>query len=287
MKHLLLLLLATPALAQLPTHSEGPQLGYFASYRDNRFDFGISAKGSMRLLPADSSRKPGPFLSGRYLMEILPLVMETRTDGKTGLRRIDPQSLESAEDITDKLEKTTIRGKVSGGASIEVDVEQNRGNLLMGGKLLDPGPLKTPLRFGIQIKVPNLMTTGDQQALSKLSKAKEDDRKAQRELRDLMRKFRDDRVIIRWSDDKQETFKLADEIDAEAKTVNGAGIEELRLESARYRNRRVTFTAQTGTTLVLTPTRPGTLLAGFTLMWSPAEVVDESAPAKRLAISVR
>jgi hypothetical protein len=286
MKLLLMLFMAVPALAQLPAIGEGPCLGFFAAHRDNRIEFGIASNGELRFMPAISGKPAGPFLSGRYTMTILPRVMDTRSDGKPSVRKVEIPSLESPDQPADRLEKTTIRGKVTGGAAFEIHVEQNRGSILLAGRLLEPGKLKNPQPFALQIKVPNLMTGGEKETLAKFNKAKEDDRKAQRERRDFMREFRDDRVMVRWSDGKQEVFKLGDGIDDRAKAINGPGIEELRLESERYGGRRIFFTAEPGSKLVLTPTRQGTLLAGFTLDWTPVPAGGEGK-LSRLAISVR
>ncbi|RPJ34997.1 MAG: hypothetical protein EHM17_04515 [Verrucomicrobiaceae bacterium] len=58
-----------------------------------------------------------------------------------------------------KFEQVKFRAKVKGGATFEVMVEQNRGNILIGGRVVDPGPLTGKLRFVLTGGSPRFYTT--------------------------------------------------------------------------------------------------------------------------------
>ena len=274
------------AVAQLPTFSEGDRLGYFASYGDNRMEFGILADGTVRLMPTLADGLSASFRSGKYVLEISPRLVSTASSGKTTRHRVVPESLTTDGAVTDKFEQATIRGEVTGGAKFEFPLQQNRGVLLMGGGLAAGQDLKTPHQFEIELKVPAQMTSGKLDTLSKLTQAAATDRAAKRELRDFMRDFRDDRLTVRRIDGTETRYPLAEPVEGGAEAITGPGIAELELQSSVYEARRIVITAEKGSALSLATTRENMLQPGFTLTWKTDPAKDPEAKT-RLAISVR
>jgi len=280
------LVVHAPAAAQLPSFNEVPLLGYFATYNDRNVEFGINVNSGVRLMPNLSGQLSATFTVGTYALDITPRLIAMNPDGTTTNRRITPESLEADTPVTDKFEKTTIRGQVTGGGSFEFTLEQNRGVLIMGGRMLNPEEVNPPHRFAIEIKVPAQLTSGNLNTLSKLTAAEPDDSRARREHREFMRQFRSDRIALRWIDQQSGRFQLTETFDDDATAINGPGIAELELQSHIYRARRLVINAENGSAITLTPTREGMLQPGFTLLWMNDPEKDPDAKA-RVAIAVR
>ena len=280
-------LLHQPAAAQLPTFSEGDNLGYFATYNDSRMQFGITAGGELRLMPTLSRGFSASFQSGTYALEIAPRVIAAAADGKETRRRIVDTSLTTDGAVTDKFGQATIRGEFTGGVKFEFPLQQNKGVLLIGGRLAEGQEFKTPHRFELEIKVPAQLSKARLDTLSKLTQGASGDRAARRELRDFMRDFRDDRLSVRRIDGTEARYPLADPIEGGVAAVNGAGIAELELQSGIYEARRLVITAENGSALaIVATTRENQLLPGFILAWKSDPAKDPEAKA-RMAISVR
>lgn len=268
-----LLLVATgvqPAGARLPALEVQPWLAYYAVFANKHFQFGITSQGKIILTPSGTKNDPvRPSLA--IPMEIT--VAEIRPDGSASVRKLQPESLESTQPATAKLEKTVIRGTVTGGASFELILEQNRGVISLGGRLLDPGSrTKNPLRFSLRVKFPSAYPFDRQ-----------DDKKEEREFR---KKTGDDHLDLTWTDGQRKKQPFDRKLDATAKDLNGPGIAAAEVDISAYKGKRFLFTATPNSSMTLSNNKAAPLHEGFTLHWLPDPAKDPDGKS-RLLIEVR
>ncbi len=156
------------AFAQLPALVNHDRLGYFVSYERRSFQFGISSVGEITLEIIGSSGKPMGFTRA---VKIEPVIMDL-SDPKPYAKKFLADSLTTTQQATDKPEKITFRGKVTGDAEFEITIEFKGDEIMMGGKLVNPGTLKTPVfQIDTRFQQPYKSTAED-----KLESATEKDR---------------------------------------------------------------------------------------------------------------
>lgn len=253
------------AFAQLPQLERKPWLGYHLAIESRRYDFGLEATGKGSIFPKNKS---GKRISKALTLTFTVSVEETLPDGKIITRKIQPATLESAGDATDKLEKSTIRGQVTGGASFELHFENHRGVTSVGGRLTDRGPnAQNPMRLVIRINVPRVY-------------------KGSQTTRSFKQRTEDDRVTIRWTDGKRRKLTPNDKVRADSEEINGPGISEIRVDLAGYQGKRIEFSATENSRITLWNRTFQKLHNGFTINWSPDPEKDPDAES-RLSFRIR
>lgn len=265
-----------PAHAQLPALGEQPWLGYFAVHSGSRQIFGIDSFGEMQLRPVHSDN-PGPL---KYTVKISPRILETAPSGKTTAKKVIADSLETSDEATGNLRKTTYRGKVTGGASFEVTVEQQRDIIYVTGRLLDPGTIKNPLQMAISVKMP-VLYPGDLEPFAGLS-----EREKKREEKALADKLKGDRASFKWTDGKSLKLDTSEGADVTDEKLSGPGIASLELESTVFRKRKFMIDASPGTMMTARRPEAAALLKGFELQWVVDAAKDPDGKA-RLALQFR
>jgi hypothetical protein len=257
-----------PVSAELPFLNEKPWLGYFVGFESKDYRFGVTNKGRASIVPFDKNGKP---VGSNLSPAVDFLVQEVWADGSTVTKKIDLGSLTTEDSPNDDLEKSAFRGKTSGGASFEAVIEENRGVISLGGRLLDPGKLKQPVRFVIRVK------------FGSFYKVDNDDRKAQRT---ALKRISDDRLNLKWTDGKRVKVKFVDPMDATSKEINGPGVCAIRLETDAHRGKRFEFTASENSVMQLGNTRDTPLYQGFYIdwIWDPAKDPEGKA---RLSFEVK
>lgn len=259
-----------PLAAQLPGLDDPPWFGHFAGYSNRRLDFGITSHGKMTLFPKD---RQGDRVAKKLTLPIDLIVEETLPDGKILTRKIQPATLTSTSTSTANLEAITVTGKVTGNASFELNIEQNRGDISIGGRITDPGPLtKNPLQLAVRTRFPSAYRAPSGGSKQKQKKFDE--------------KIEDDRLILKWTDGERKRQSLDEAVDAAASEINGPGIASARIEIDAYRDRRFEFTATTGSTIRLSNPQTAPLHKGFTIDWRPDPAKDPQAKS-RLVIEIR
>ncbi len=249
--------------------NEVPWLGHFAVFANKRFQFAVTAQGKITLIPIGDNDKP---VANSLEIPIEVTVEEIRPDGKITVKKVQPKSLESAQPATEKLEKVVLRGKVTGDASFELTLEQVRGVVSVGGRVLDSGTLtKNPLRFSIRIKFP--------------SPYRYDKRRDKREQKAFEKKIEDDRLDLTWSDGKRKKQSFDEKVDASSKELNGSGIAAAEIEISAYKGRKFEFIASQNSTIALSNEK-GPLHEGFEIQWLPDPAKDPQGKA-RLSLEVR
>lgn len=259
------------AHAQLPSLNEPPWLGYYAAYANKRFQIGLSSKGNITLTPMNEKGDPVSF---QLAIDIDAGIEETMPDGKVVMRQIKAETLAAKEPATDELEKVLVTGKVTGDAAFELNIEQTRGIIFIGGRMTDPGTLtKNPLRFALRLRIPTLYKNH-----------KAEDKRAEKA---FAKKIEDDRIDMKWTDGKRakQTFEKALLVDGN-KEINGPGITSLELEAGAYKGRRFVFTASPNSSMNLWNAKEQPLHEGFTINWKADAEKDKDGKA-RIAIDVK
>jgi hypothetical protein len=249
--------------AQLPNLSEQPWIGYFVGYENARYRFGVSGVGKLLLTPMIGRNQPiSPFLA----VDIQVGILETLPDGKTVMKQIKVDSLESSEKPTDELEKIVLRAKVTGDAAFETTIEQVRGVISIGGRIVDPGTLKNPLKFVVRATFPTIYRN------TVLT-----DKRAEKA---FLKKIEDDEIALKWTDGSRKKISFDKAVLASTPEFNGPGIAEIEVESAGYRGSTFVFAATEGSSMTLWNSKESQLHEGFSINWFADPEKDKDGKAR-------
>jgi hypothetical protein len=252
--------------AMLPSLDDHPWTGYFVGCDSRRHEFGLTSQGKMVLRAKDSK---GNALGRKAEIPITIAIEEIGPNGKSTVKKIDPGSLESEQEMTDNFEKVVVTGKVTGDASFEVILEHSRGKISLGGRILDPGTLTaSALRFSFRVKIPNVY-----------SRVKKETKKEQK---DFERRIKDDRVILKWTNKKRVKVPLDEDVDASSKEINGPGIASIQVELSTYKGRKLEFAASENSMIQLANRKPAPINQGFIVNWLPDPAKDPEGKARFL-----
>jgi len=275
------LLLAVCALqsasAQLPSLEGENWLGYFVGYKSSRYIFGVNSQGEMGFNPDE---KQGLVSIKKF--SIKPVVQEILPDGRCVDKTMNPESLETTDSATEKFDKVVFRGKVTGDAKFEVTVEQNRGMIFIGGRILEPGNLKNPLRFAVSVKTPIFFKNGENPAKADGEKPKKDPKKGKSPLD----KLENDRLTLKWVDGKRVKKTIVEELDLASPEINGPGISEVEIDTQAFKGRKIMFNASPNSAMTLKNANSAPIYNGFSINWVPDAAKDPKGEA-RLAINAR
>jgi hypothetical protein len=258
------------ACAQLPALESRQWLGYFAVFANRHCQFCLSTQGKISLKPIGDKDEP---VAKTLQIPIEIIIEEIRPNGKSTVKQIKPETLVSEQHPTAKLVTTVIRGKVTGDASFEITLEQNRGVISLGGRLPDPGTLtKNPLRFSLRVYFPSAYPHENQ-----------NDKNAAKA---FQKKIKDDHINLTWTDGKRQTHSFDKKINASSKEINGPGIATAEIENSAYQGKKFRFTTAANATMTLSNTNPGPLHKGFAILWLPDPAKDSGGKA-RLSFEVK
>lgn len=257
------------ARAELPLMHEKEWFGHFLGFQNKSYAFGITDKGKAMIRVLD---KKGAPLAQRLNISVDFVMEEDFPSGKVTSRTIRPESLESAHPASSEIRNAVIRGKVTGGGSFEIFLHEDRGILSLGGRVLESGSPKNPLRFSILLKFPEAYP-----------RAELEDRK---QIRAFGNKLKDDRMFLTWTDSKRFRQSISDEIDAGTAEVNGSGIALMQLEYSTYGGHKFEVAATGNSTIKLSNSGKAPLHTGFDLIWT-ADAEKDPAGEARLVLGVR
>lgn len=259
-----------PLSAQLPSLGDGDNLGYFVVARSKSSSFGITSDGKTSIKVLDIK---GTAVNNQLTIGINFNVTETTPDGKKVTRKLNPESLQTKNVATERPKNIVFQGKVTGDIEFEATVSEERGMILLGGRLLNATALKNPTQFSIEVDIP-----------STVPKAKADANK--RDAKELEDKIKGDKVQITWTDGKKAKIPANKPVDGASKEVSGPGITAAALDFSEFRDREIQLTASPNSSMALSnkPNQP--LAEGFSLIWTADTAKDPDGKA-RLAISIR
>lgn len=259
-----------PISAQLPTLNDKENLGYFVVARSKSSQFGLASDGKTTIKVLDNK---GETMSSKLTIDVDFNVTETMPDGKKIVRKIKAESLESAQEPTSKPKNVVIKGKVTGEVEFEVMVSEERGAILLGGRLLNPGALKNPTQFSVEVEVPN-----------SLPEAKKDGDK--RDAKELEDKIRGDKVQLMWTDGKRVRIPGSKAVEGGSKEVTGPGISAATIEFSAFKDQRIQLTASPNSSMTVSNPATRPLSEGFSLHWT-ADLAKDPEGKARLAIEIR
>ncbi len=258
-----------PASAQLPSLKSKDGLGYFINVETRESLFGINSLGKGLIRPIGKKGPVGMSLG----IPVEFTVEETYPDGKIVERGILPESLASAQPATDKPVNVSFHGKAKGEAGFEVFVDEARGVISLGGRMVNTTAAKNPTKFSIRFKFPDVYSYdkdgGDRQAQKKFEG-----------------KTKDDRMQVTWTDGKRVKISTTDKVDVTSKEINGPGISELEVQFSTYLDRKFHFTASPNSVISLVNKPNEALHRGFTLIWT-ADVAKDPEGKARISFSIK
>ena len=272
-----------PVAAELPSLQEQPWLGYYAVYADKNYEFKVAAAdGKVTLIPVGE----GAPVLGNLLININFGIEETLPDGKIVSSPVRADTLETADPASDKLGKCIIRGKTAGTANLEITIEQSRGIVFVGTRVVDPGTIKNPVRGFVTVVFPNVNPPSTPENNHGELNERDAKRAAKKEAKAAEDKLKDDSVDLKWTDGKRQKLTFEKVVDAGSKEINGPGIAAAEIEIAAYGKRKFFFTAAPNSAMQLSSAKPASLSEGFSIQWSPNSDKDKDGKA-RLALEVR
>lgn len=257
------------ARAELPTMNERAWLGHFLGFETKKYRFGMTDQGKAMIQVLDKQGKP---LAKRLDISVDFLVEEFFPDGKITARTIRPTSLESPHPASNNIDNAVIRGTATGDARFEIFLNEERGVLSLGGRMLDPGSLKNPTRFSIQLRFPEVYPSSEF-----------DDK---RKTRAFESKLRGDRLQLTWTDNKRVRQSIGDKIDASSAEVNGPGIAAVQIDFSTHEGNRFEIATVGNSAIRLSNNGAAPLHTGFNLNWTADPEKDPEGKA-RLVIEVR
>ncbi|MGL4398256.1 MAG: hypothetical protein ACRCXD_00175 [Luteolibacter sp.] len=235
------------------------------------FQFRIETDGKAVINILDS--KGGP-LNKDYAISLNFNIEETQPDGKTVSRNFIPESLKSEQEATMKPKDLTIKGKVTGDIEFEVTVTEDRGAMILGGRLLNPAGLANPTRFSIDLGIPKAVPK---------PKKNVDEKKAAKEEKE---RIKSDKVQLVWTDGKRARITGDQEVEGSSKEVTGPGITTASVEFAIFEDRKITVTASPNSSIQLSNKAKQSLTQGFTLSWAADPAKDPQGKA-RVALEIK
>jgi hypothetical protein len=266
-----------PVSAQLPSLTDKVHLGYFVAADRRTFQFGIESSGKAVLKVLDSKGQP---LGKDSTISVDFNVEETLPDGKTISRKFIPDSLQSAQEATTKPKDLTITGKVTGDIEFEIFVTEDKGNIILGGRLLNPTGLKNPTRFSIDLGIPDSLPK------PKKKEGKDEDEDEKKTAKAKEEVMKDDKVQLLWTDGKKARITSDQEVEGSSKEVSGPGITTAAIEFGAFADRKITVTASPNSSMQLSNKAKQSLSKGFSLIWAADQAKDPQGKA-RVAIEVR
>ncbi|MES2474175.1 MAG: hypothetical protein V4640_00245 [Verrucomicrobiota bacterium] len=257
--------------AELPTlQGENRWLGYHVAFENKKCSLGMTTKGAMVLRPLG---KGGKSLASKLFVGIDCLLIETMPDGKEVMLKQIVSSMESEGGATRDPQDLIFRGKVKGGATFELNLDEDRGKIFLGGRVVDTGSSKNPLRFAIRLTLPNAYP----------SEKKGFDKEHQRAFE---KKTEDDHLLLDGLNGKRGKLATTDPIDAASIDVNVREIRSAQLEFSSWKERKLKAVATESSALTLELADGMPLWKGFSLVWSATPTQDPQGKA-RLEIEMR
>jgi len=252
------------ATAELPSLGVQPWFGYYAIFANKRIQFAMASAGKISILPVPEK---GPALAENFRIPIEIFLEQVQAGGTATPMSIVPESLNSSQPASDKLEKAVIHGKTSGDVSFELVLEQVHGIISISGHVLDSGTLpKNSIRLGARMIVP-FYYRQEKPLEGKEEKA-------------FQKKIANDHLELKTVDGKHKKQLFAAEVDASSKSFNEPAISEVKFEvPSVYGTRKIEIVAAP-TTSITFKNEKTQLWKGFTMTWVTDPIKDPEGKAR-------
>ncbi|RYD79893.1 MAG: hypothetical protein EOP84_12550, partial [Verrucomicrobiaceae bacterium] len=238
----------TAANAQLEGIEE-PKSGwnsfYFAGYKMKGADVGFDTDGDLDIIPIGKNRER---MATNYFIPLKYEIRDVAADGKVTVKKIDVDSLTSDSKPTAKPDKILVKGKTEGDATFELYYEVSRGNVLVGGRILEKGSLANP-KFAITIVMPAVYAKAP------------DDEKA------FKKRIEDDFLQVKLMDGKKAKVEADEEFDITSAEFAGAGLSEVEFMIDELGAREFTLTASPGSKITAANKQGKPFYDGLNFTW--------------------
>lgn len=253
-----------PLMAELPSLEEKPWYGYYAGIVGKRAAIGLDTDGGAVIVPV----KNREWMTTQFYIPLVYQIEEVTPNGKTVVKKIDVDSLESSTPATVKPDRIVFTGKTEGDVKFEGYFEVSRGVVMVGGRILEKGTVTNPLKFSIQATFP--------QAYKNAKKGE----------KEWQKKIEDDKLEVRLADGKRAKSSGKDTFDATAGEFSGP-INQMEMEISEFGAGKFTFTASPNSKITLkNPKVSGPFYEGITVNWEADPAADPQGKA-RLAIDLK
>jgi len=253
-----------PANAQrLTSMDEQPWLGFFSGYIQRGFEFGVGDEGQCYLF---LKTKKGDRVGKDRIIKIYTEVILEMPNGKRVVKRLKKNEGLSTE-LEPGLKHKEVKyiAECTGDAQIEIQIKYSSKKIIMDGKILDRGSLKTgKLILCHRVVVPAMYS----------SSYKDDEKKQKTRMRSDKIKF------VRALDKKRVDLKSYEDVDLMDEEMAKGGVIDLTVEMDGQEGRDFNFTTVGGKDVLFftnkTPKAKGKLWEGYHVVWQ-REFGDENA----------
>lgn len=276
----LILCAVQPAAAQLPSLSAAPWFGFFVGQQTAGCTLGVTSEGQIVFNPTKGSESP----AGGWSFTFRPAIEEVTPDGKVVRRELDLTTLESAQPAEDQIEKLVFTGKVQGGAKMEVTVELNRNNFLIGGRVVDPGPSQNAKRFILVGRSPRFYGSYDDRG-----KAMTDEQKAVQDRQDKARekKVKGENLELKLLNGQTVKQSILEPADIASAEINGIGISEIGMNFQMFRGSNLRLIASPNSAFTLNFKKDARIFKGEIYMYWRTDPEKDPQGKARMAISAK
>lgn len=259
-----------PASAELPSLDDSKvwAVFYYAGVQSKGADFGLDTAGKIDLIPIGKNRER---MTSQNFIPVLYVIEDVKADGKKVQIKLDPDSLTSETPATEKPTTILIKGKTQeGDATFELNFEAARGNVLLGGRIVEKGSLVNP-KLVITATLPKEIN----------KKPDGTDDKA------FEKKVGEDVLSVKTLEGKKQKVEGLEAAELTSTEFAGTGLSQVEFMIDSLGGREFTFTASPNSKLVATNKGGGApFWEGLVLTWEADAVKDPQGRA-RLAVGVR
>lgn len=192
----------------LPQLNESPWEGWYVGTENRDFRMGVNRDGELVLMPFKGRNDLVP--SPQYLV-VTPVIVETPPGGRPVGKKVAPSGWEAVTASGLDPEKIVYRGTVTGGAKFEVVIEPTRDGFRAGGRVIEAGTLKNPLKFSLRCRLPDPYRYQKNEEKLEKDAAKDD-------------------YLFVHMDGKKVKLDGVSKVDASTEEVMGKGLKEVAVE---------------------------------------------------------
>jgi hypothetical protein len=242
--------------ASLPVMIKHPWAGFFSGYERRGFEFGIDGEGQCEIYLIASKTKQR--IGRSRIIDIQAEVVIEDDQGRLTTKKLKKDSFST--DLKPGLdhEEVSFTAISVGDAKLEVTVKYERNRIILDGRILDRGSLKTgKIYLGFCVKVPAMY--------GKSTYAKADKKK----LKGVMR---GDRIrITRAVDKKRVSLKSYEVVDLQDKKIALGGVTEVKVDMDSQEGNHFVFTTLDGKGVIelthKTPHLKAAMWKGYQVKW--------------------
>jgi len=236
---------------------------YFTGYKMKGADVGFDTDGKIDIIPLNKNRER---MSSNYFIPLKYEIRDVGADGKVTVKKIDVDSLTSESKPTAKPDKIVVKGKTEGDATFELYYEVARGNVLVGGRILEKGTLANP-KFAITITMP------------KVYEKAPDDEKA------FKKRIAEDFLQVKLLEGKKAKVEADEDFDIASPEFTGTGISQVEFLIDELGAREFSLFASPGSKITAANKSGRPFYDGLAFTWEADQATDASKA--RLAIGVK